>query len=226
MVAVLAVVAGGDYLVSNPDGGTPGSRLAGYTWCCKVKEVSARWVVPKVFNDTTSSESQWIGVQDGFGAHPRLFLQVGVVITNLKGLQPEYFAFWSDPERGFHAVLLQVLVPGDVVDARLAYRRHAWTLRIEDGTTVRSLVVGGLASPGSDFAEWFEEDPSASLFGSHFAEMPDAQTSRFEKLMVNGSLPGQSGFNSQGFNARGVTYYPTSVSRSGGFTIAVSGATQ
>ena len=167
-----------------------------------------------------SSEALWVGVQNGYGTHPELFLQVGVLIVDVTGLTPEYFAFWSDATKGFRAQILQVLVPGDVVRAQLVYRRGVWISRIRDGSALGTKVVRGLASPAGDFAEWFEEDPPVSAAGTHFFAMPDTARTHFENVRVNGKHPKHFEFTSQGFTTdRGVAYQPTGLSRSDGFTI-------
>jgi hypothetical protein len=225
---VLAVLAGlvARGLDSTPGRATTASRLAGYTWCCSATDVSARWVVPKVLTNTTSSEAVWIGVQNGYGAHPVLFLQVGILVANTKGLPPEYFAFWSDPAIGFRPDLLQVLVPGQVVRAQLVYRKGVWHVRIRNSPSPGARLVERLAAPAGDFAEWFEEDPPFSLYGSQFAVMPDAQAVHFDDLMVNGSRPKRSRLISQGFTAQQIGYFPTPVSRADGFTVAAATTTK
>jgi hypothetical protein len=213
VVAVLAAVIAGEFVDSTPE--ATASRLAGYTWCCSAKKVSAQWLVPKVLNDTTSSEALWIGVQNGFGAHPELFLQVGILVANVAGLGPAYYAFWSDPAVGFRPQLLQTLFAGELIRTQLVHTKGSWTVRIWSGTSLESRTFDKLASPSGDFAEWFEEDPPFSLYGSRFSVMPDVQAAHFENLKVNGSRPKRSQLTSQGFTAKGVTYNPTKVSSDG-----------
>ena len=94
---------------------------AGYLWCCNVRDVSARWTVPRLVHPAAEgAEAVWIGAQTQTGD---FFLQVG---TNeyVSQLTSEYQAFWSDGPLNGAPQPMGALAPGDQVVARLVHERQ------------------------------------------------------------------------------------------------------
>jgi hypothetical protein len=222
MALVVALVSAGYVQSLNTSGQAP-THLAGYTWCCTVREVSAQWVAPRLLDvPADASDALWVGVQNGYGTHPKLFLQVGIASSPLT-LNPDgtYYAFWSDAAVGDRAQFLDTVAAGFVVRAQLQYVGSAWIVRIRLGSRLVTKVIHGLAGPSGSFAEWFEEDPLRSLKGPpHYLAMPTAAPTRMTSLLVNGRAPHPGQLSSNAFETgSGVAYYPTSPAADGDFSI-------
>ena len=166
------------------------------------KSAEGSWEVPRVLGRRgVGTASTWLGAQNYDAGHPA-FVQIGTTDVESPSASAPigYFAFWSDPARGYHPVRLFAVQPGDAMVARLIVRKGV-SLMVRDVTRhrTRTVDVRDISAAALLGVEWFQEDPTLGTTPTSGRHAPYTQTVpvRFTHLLVNGTVPRGSSLLSQ-----------------------------
>jgi hypothetical protein len=189
----------GSPIQSPPAAEAPITGFGGYNWDGIVTSISARWNVPTILQSSAPGyASTWIGAQTP--VNNQGFIQLGTLEQDgpeqsgsaaASPHSPQYFAFWSDTQRGFHPVSLGTVVPGSLVSASMVKSPSGWRLTLSDN--LRRLATGLLVrdSPSHPYnqAEWLQEDPVMTASVGRDLPYPALSPVAFIDLVVNGHHP-------------------------------------
>lgn len=206
IVVLAASVTGGtdgdnaSPIQSPPAAQAPITGFGGYNWDGTVTSIGAQWNVPTILPSSAPGyASTWIGAQTP--VNDRGFIQLGTLEQDGGAEQPrsaassphapQYFAFWSDTQRGFHPVILGTVAPDSLISAAMVKSPSGWKLTLTDN--LRRLATGLLVrdSPSDPYnqAEWLQEDPVMTVSVGHDLPYPALSPVAFIDLAVNGHHP-------------------------------------
>jgi hypothetical protein len=226
---LVALVAFGVTAGGGRGAGLSLGRFAGYVWRGSVTSVAASWTVPAIAPASHPGQAgTWIGAEGPSPAGRYPFIQVGTNEERIAGAGGglRYYAFWSDPVRGFHPQFLFTVAPGDRIAARLAQiaDEGLWAVTIADRRSGRraSFLTTEDARQTFNQAEWLQEDITEARTGAAFP-YPSLSPVRFTGVAVDGAAPTGGDLYSQWMSAGSATVAPTAL-RVGAFTLRAAPA--
>jgi hypothetical protein len=148
-------------------------------------------VPPIVGGPREAVAATWIGIQGPSNA----FIQIGtneqrVAARRGSRASAGYFAFWSDPQHGYHPMRLFAVRPGEQVDASLTLTDGIWHLGLVDEASGRHARFAA-ASDGSSpslFALWIQEDAIDASTERRFP-YPRMPPTHFAHVLVDSHQP-------------------------------------
>jgi Peptidase A4 family len=167
----------------------PETGFGGYSWTGNVKEISARWRVPRMLaNSHAGIAATWIGAQTQSNND---FIQIGINEYGLRGGLGIYEAFWSDTAKSFHPQPLGPVSEGERLYFSMTKDSKGWVVRLhnESKSLSEKKQIDYAAGVTFTTAEWIQENPAPSLVTSRDSPYPNIANVTFERVKVNEETP-------------------------------------
>jgi Peptidase A4 family len=153
-------------------------------------------VVPTLTAGAHASAATWIGVEGPArrGSLVSPFFQVGINELRFTApgvpVQNAAYAFWSSTSRGFHAVPVFAVKPGDTLYLSMTLRGKHWRISVNDETRNRrrAFSVPLAGRPSFTQAIWQQEDPTDGLT-TGLVPYPNLTSVQFSQLSINAASP-------------------------------------